>query len=81
MQKLLLPIGLLLFALVNISSAAPATLSAAALERLLALRQHPQRQSALVNHARKMYDDRFHPNKIHSALVGKIRDTVEGFRP
>jgi glycosyltransferase involved in cell wall biosynthesis len=55
--------------------------AAAALERLLALRQHPQRQSALVNHARKMYDDRFHPNKIHSALVGKIRDTVEGFRP
>jgi glycosyltransferase involved in cell wall biosynthesis len=55
--------------------------AAAALEKLLALRQHPQRQSALVNHARKMYDDRFNPDKIHSALVGKIRETVKAFRP
>lgn len=50
------------------------------LQSILSVARNPARQSALVNHARRMYDDRFHPDKIHAGLVQKIQATVEQFR-
>lgn len=52
----------------------------AMLEKLLKLRDEPERQYELVNNGRKMYDDRFHPDKIHEGLVNEIKATVEAFR-
>lgn len=52
----------------------------AMLANILSLKDSPQRQSVLVHNARAMYESRFHPDKIHSGLVTKIRETVEGFR-
>jgi glycosyltransferase involved in cell wall biosynthesis len=49
----------------------------AVLEKILSVRRSPERQAALVRNARNMYEDRFHPDKIHGALVRKIRETVE----
>ena len=50
------------------------------LKIILALRNQPDRQSRLVQNARKMYDDRFHPDKIHAGLVTAISETVQNFR-
>jgi glycosyltransferase involved in cell wall biosynthesis len=50
--------------------------AAAILEKILAVCNAPERQAALVANARKMYEDRFHPDKIHAELVRKIRQTV-----
>ena len=36
------------------------------------LRQDPERRNALVRHAERMYEDRFHPEKIHGLLVREL---------
>jgi hypothetical protein len=46
------------------------------LEKILKLRGEPERQSILVQNARKMYLDRFHPDKIHGGLVRAVQETV-----
>jgi len=51
--------------------------AAGMLEKILAVRNAPNRQVALVENARKMYEARFHPDKIHAGLVKKIQHTVE----
>ena len=43
------------------------------------LAQNPRRQQQLVDNARRMYEDRFHPNKIHGLLVEqclKLREKI-----
>jgi len=52
----------------------------AALARILTLKASPERQGELVRNARQMYEDRFHPDKIHNGLVTKIRETLQAFR-
>ena len=37
------------------------------------------RQKQLVDNASRMYEDRFHPDKIHSGLLRKIDATIKGF--
>jgi hypothetical protein len=49
----------------------------AVLQKILAVRNVPERQAALVRNARKMYEDRFHPDKIHAEFTRKIRELVE----
>ena len=52
------------------------------LKQILALYLDPKRQETLVAHARKMYDDRFNPDKIHQTFLYACQDVVdEGFRP
>lgn len=51
--------------------------AAAILGKILTVRSSPERQKALVGNARKMYADRFHPDKIHGDFVRKIQETVE----
>jgi glycosyltransferase involved in cell wall biosynthesis len=55
--------------------------AAVMLEKILAVRAAPDRQTALVDNARRMYEDRFHPDKIHGGLVQKIRATVAHQKP
>jgi glycosyltransferase involved in cell wall biosynthesis len=43
---------------------------------LLRLARNPERQFTLVEKARAMYEDRFHPDMIHAGLVEKIRSLV-----
>jgi glycosyltransferase involved in cell wall biosynthesis len=43
---------------------------------LTSLAKNPDRQIALVEKARAMYESRFHPDKIHAGLVEKIRSLV-----
>ena len=52
----------------------------AALAGIIALRAAPARQQALVSNARRMYDDRFNPEKIHAALVDKMQTTLRAGR-
>jgi hypothetical protein len=52
----------------------------AMLEKILSLRKQPGRQSVLVDNARKMYEDRFHPDKIHEGLVQQIKQTIDTFQ-
>ena len=40
---------------------------------LNALAADKERQRTLVANSRKMYEDRFHPDRIHGGLVEKIR--------
>ena len=47
--------------------------ASACLKIIIALRESPNRQINIVANARKMYDDRFHPDKIHSGLVSQLR--------
>jgi glycosyltransferase involved in cell wall biosynthesis len=54
--------------------------AAAMLEKILSLRKQPGRQSVLVDNARKMYEDRFHPDKIHEGLVQQIKQTIDTFQ-
>jgi glycosyltransferase involved in cell wall biosynthesis len=54
--------------------------SADCLQSTLSLAKNQARQSALVSNARRMYEDRFHPDKIHAGFVQKMRETVERFR-
>jgi hypothetical protein len=42
-----------------------------------ALGANPARQSELVRNARRMYDDRFHPDKIHGVLVEQCRRLMQ----
>jgi len=49
------------------------------LGKILSLMTSPDRQIDLVRNARTMYEDRFHPSKIHSALVAKIKETISDF--
>jgi glycosyltransferase involved in cell wall biosynthesis len=51
--------------------------AAAFLETILAVRDSPERQAELVKNGRKMYEDRFHPDKIHGDFVRKVQETVE----
>jgi glycosyltransferase involved in cell wall biosynthesis len=51
--------------------------ASAALKKILALRAVPERQTKLVQNARKMYEDRFHPDKIHGDFVSKMQQLVE----
>jgi glycosyltransferase involved in cell wall biosynthesis len=51
--------------------------AAAFLKKILDVRNAPERQAVLVHNARKMYEDRFHPDKIHAGLVRKIQETIE----
>lgn len=46
------------------------------LQTILSVAQNPERQSALVNNARRMYEDRFHPDRIHAGLVKVIKETI-----
>ncbi|MFC7338097.1 glycosyltransferase [Haloferula chungangensis] len=39
----------------------------------------PLRRAELMGNAKRMYDDRFHPDRIHSALVQKIKEVVDRF--
>jgi len=41
------------------------------------LARSPERQRQLVAHAASMYEDRFHPDKIHAGFVLKMRQLVE----
>lgn len=43
--------------------------AAAFLEKILALKKSPERRLALVENARKMFEARFHPDKIHAEFV------------
>lgn len=43
------------------------------LQAILAVAKNPQRQAALVANARRMYNDRFHPDKIHAGFVSQTR--------
>jgi hypothetical protein len=52
----------------------------ALLEKMLKLRSEGCRQAELVENAHKMYEDRFHPDKIHQGLVDAIQQTVSSFR-
>lgn len=44
----------------------------AAASILLQLRANPDRQAQLVSNARAMYNDRFHPDRLHRELVTRI---------
>jgi glycosyltransferase involved in cell wall biosynthesis len=46
------------------------------LRAILAVRNSPERQAMLVRNARQMYEDRFHPHRIHAAFVRRIEETV-----
>jgi len=50
------------------------------LERIVSLAGSPDRKLTLVGNARTMYEDRFRPDKIHGALVAKIKETISTFR-
>jgi hypothetical protein len=54
--------------------------AAAVLARLLTLSDAPERQAALVRNTRQMYQDRFHPDKIHAGLVRQIMETAKAYR-
>jgi len=43
---------------------------------LMDLAARPERQRELVERARQMYEDRFHPDRIHGGLVRVIADAV-----
>ena len=47
------------------------------LKAILSVASTAERQTALVINARKMYEDRFHPDKIHAGVVGKIHEIVK----
>lgn len=38
---------------------------------------NPRRRAQLIANARRMYEDRFHPDKIHSGLVDKCNELVQ----
>jgi len=42
------------------------------MENLVALRENPERRQQIVNNAQRMYESRFHPDKIHQLLVDAI---------
>lgn len=44
----------------------------------LAKDQHRRQQ--LIHNARTMYEDRFHPDKIHEGLVRRIQETIQNFQ-
>jgi hypothetical protein len=50
------------------------------LECLLVLSHDADRQAALLANARLMYEDRFHPDKIHQALVASCQKLVSDWR-
>jgi len=52
----------------------------ACLQSILAVHSASDRQKVLVQNARKMYEGRFHPDKIHAGFVRSIKETVEAFR-
>ncbi len=49
----------------------------ACLRQILTLARDPQRQGVLVSHARRMYDARFNPDKIHQTFLAACQRAVE----
>lgn len=47
---------------------------------MAALLMNPERRRKLVANARRMYEDRFHPDVIHCGLVDRIKTTIVDFR-
>jgi hypothetical protein len=47
--------------------------AAACTERISQLAANPIRRAQLIQNARRMYEDRFHPDTIHGGLVEKMR--------
>ena len=47
------------------------------LKTILAVAGNPQRQEALIANAKRMYQDRFHPDKIHAGFVKKIYEVAK----
>jgi hypothetical protein len=52
----------------------------ACLERIFAVSRDPIRQTDLLVNAGRMYEDRFHPDKIHQALLASFRKLVADHR-
>ena len=52
----------------------------AAVSSLELLARSPERQRQLVDHAAKMYADRFHPAKIHAGFVQQMNEIVREFK-
>jgi glycosyltransferase involved in cell wall biosynthesis len=50
--------------------------AAAFLEKILALQKSPERQASLLHNARRMYEDRFHPDKIHQTFVTSFQKLI-----
>jgi len=50
------------------------------LRTILCVANNAERQTALVANARRMYQDRFDPDKIHAGLVRAIRRTVDTYQ-
>ena len=48
----------------------------AAVQKILELKDSTDRRCSLVHQANRMYQDRFHPEKIHAALLEKIRQLL-----
>ena len=48
----------------------------AAVQKILELKDSTDRRCTLVHQANRMYQDRFHPEKIHAALLEKIRQLI-----
>ena len=42
-------------------------------QKMISLKNSPTRRRELLGNARRMYEDRFHPERIHTALIEKIR--------
>lgn len=43
------------------------------------LADQPDRRKRLIGNAMSMYEDRFHPDKIHAGLMGKITELVDNW--
>ena len=50
------------------------------LQIVLSLARDPERQIELVTNGRRMYEDRFHPDRIHAGLVQATRETINRFQ-
>jgi glycosyltransferase involved in cell wall biosynthesis len=53
---------------------------AKALAMLESLARSPERQKELIDHAAKMYEDRFHPAKIHAGFLNQMNEIVGEFK-
>jgi hypothetical protein len=51
--------------------------AAQCLHQIRAVAGNPSRQTELVRNARQMYQDRFHPDKIHAGFFEKCRELIE----
>lgn len=44
------------------------------------LASDPSRRRELIRNADRMYQDRFHPDKIHAGLVSKIQEVIDDWK-